>query len=50
MLATLYNMHVIAHILGSHHMPLPFTHCHLSLEINLLKIDLNPVSCMTYES
>lgn len=41
MLETLCNMHVIAHIPGSHHMLLPFTHCHFSLEINLLKIDLN---------
>lgn len=37
MLETLCNMHVIAHIPGSHHMLLPFTHCHFSLEINLLK-------------
>lgn len=40
-LETLCNMHVIAHIPGSHHMLLPPTHCHFSLEINLLKIDLN---------
>lgn len=42
-LEILCNMHVIAHIPGSHHMLLPPTHCHFSLEINLLKIDRKSV-------
>lgn len=46
MLETLCNMHVVAHIPRSHHMLLPYTHCHFSLEINLLKIDLN--LCLLY--
>lgn len=46
MLETLYNMHVVAHIPRSHHMLLPYTYCHFSLEINLLKLDLH--LCLLY--
>lgn len=46
MLETLCNVHVVAHISRNHHMLLPYTHCHFSLEINLLKIELN--LCLLY--
>lgn len=46
MLETLCNVHVVAHIPRNHHMLLPYTHCHFSLEINLLKIELN--LCLLY--